>query len=231
MRLMVISDIHANLPALQAVFKDLKHNFGLVDYVLCAGDLVGSGPYPNEVCEALRNLKNLISVKGELDQAVVDGNLKGLDGMTAETIKWTRKIITEDNVEFLDLLDDYRALKIGGFKIFLVHGSPSNFLNGKISKLESLESMEKYFQDTGADIIICGQTHIPFVKELYGKYIINAGSVGLPRDRNPRACYVFIDLDNMEINFRRVSYDLDSLVRKMRELNFPEALIDQFYFG
>jgi len=228
---MIISDIHANLPALEAVFRDLKHNFGSVDYVLCAGDVVGLGPYPNEVIDALKNLKNFISVKGAMDQAIVDGNTKGFDGMDAESIKWTRKILTEDNIDFLDFLDDYKAIKIQGFKIFLVHGSPADHLNGRISKLESLEKMEKYFQDTDADIIICGQTHIPFVKEHYGKYIINAGSVGLPKDGNPKACYVFVDLENMEISFRRVSYDMDSLARKMKDLNFPEALIDKFYFS
>ncbi len=231
MRLMIISDIHANLTALEAVFRDLKHNFGTVDYILCAGDLVGLGPYPNETINALKNLKNFISVKGSIDQAVVDEKFKGFDGMEIESIKWTRKVLTDDNIDFLDFLDDYKAIKIQGFKIFLVHGSPENHLNGRISKLESLEKMEKYFQDTGADIIVCGQTHIPFVKELYGKYIINAGSVGLPKDENPRACYVFVDLENMEINFRRVSYDVDSLARKMKELKFPEALIDKFYFS
>ncbi|MCD6477916.1 MAG: metallophosphoesterase family protein [Candidatus Aenigmarchaeota archaeon] len=231
MRLMIISDVHANLPALQAVFKDLKHNFGLVDYVLCAGDLIGYGPYPNEVCDAMRRLKNLISVKGELDQATIDGNLKGLEGTAAESIKWTRKVITQENLDFLDFMDTYRALKIQGLKIFLVHGSPSDFLNGRISRLETLENLENYFQITGADIIISGQTHIPFVKELYGKYVINAGSVGMPTNENPKASYVFMDLDNMEINFRRVGYDIDSVVERMRELNFPEAIINRFYFG
>lgn len=228
---MLISDVHANLPALEAVFKDLSHNFGKADYILCAGDLVGMGPFPNEVCNSLKSMKNFISVRGECDQGLVDKKFIITDPLIADSIRWTSNILTKDNLNFLNSLRKYSALKLEGFNIFLVHGTPENYLNGIISKTESINVLEKYLKETEADILVCGQTHIPFVKEINGKYIINPGSVGQPRDGNPMASYVFVDVDNMEINFRRVAYDIESVIRRGRRFMFPESLLNGFYFG
>lgn len=228
---MLISDVHANFPALKAVFKDLSHYFGPVDYILCAGDLVGVGPFPNEVCNSLKRLKNFISVKGECDQAAIDGKFKGIEPAIAESIRWTTKNLTEENMNFLSSLEDYAALKISGFRIFLVHGSPDNHLNGVIRGVEPSETLKKYLEETEADMIVCGQTHVPFIKEINGKYIINPGSVGEPRDGNPAASYVFVDIDNMEINFRRVSYNVEEITQMAKRLLFPEDILDRFYFG
>ncbi len=229
MRLMLISDIHANLPALEEVFYHLKENFGSVDYILCAGDLVGIGPYPNEVCNIMRKIKNLICVKGEFDQAVTDGNLKGIDPLLAETIKWTSKVITEENMDFLFDLDGYKTIKLGRFNVLLLHGSPDDYLNGEIVKMEPLENLHRYFEKTNADIIVCGQGHVPFLKEYNGRYVINAGSVGQPKDDISKASYVFVDTDNMEISFQRVTYNVTEVLNKMAEENFPETLINNFH--
>ncbi|MCD6367963.1 MAG: metallophosphoesterase family protein, partial [Candidatus Aenigmarchaeota archaeon] len=191
MRLMLISDIHANLPALKAVFEDMKHYFGSADYVISAGDIVGIGPFPNGVCNALRHLKNFMSVRGECDQATLDGKYAGIELSIAKSIEWTRENISEENLIFLDSLETYLALDLEGFKIFVVHGSPENPLGGMISGAEPIGNLNRYFSKTNADIIICGHTHIPFVKEINGKYIINPGSVGEPRDGNPAASYTF----------------------------------------
>ena len=228
---MLISDIHANLPALEAVFKDVAHSFGKVDYVICAGDIVGMGPFPNEVCESLKDMEKFISVRGECDQAVIDKKLTGIDPSISESINWTIKNITKSSLSFLNSLDDYSPLKLMGFNIFIVHGSPENYLNGMISKIEPTDTLRKYLVDTNADIMICGQTHVPFVKEIDGKYIINPGSVGQPKDGNPASSYAFIDINNMEISFRRVSYDIESLIKRAKRFRFPENLLDRFYFG
>ncbi len=229
MRLMAISDVHSNLPALQACFQHLSRNFGSVDYVLCAGDLVGIGPYPNEVCQMLGGIENLIAVKGEFDQAVIDGNVKGIKPLLAETIKWTRSVISEKNMDLLCGLDEYRSLELRSFNVLLLHGSPENYLNGEIAKMESLENLQKYFEKTDADIIICGQGHVPFVKEFNNKFVVNAGSVGQPKDNVSRASYVFIDMDTMEISFQRVPYDINSVLEKMRQERFPNTIISNFY--
>ena len=229
MRFMVVSDIHANFPALQSVFRDLKQNFGQVEYVLCAGDFVGIGPYPNEVCDIMRGIKSLVPVKGEFDQAVLDGDTGGMNDILAKTVGWTRKVMTEDNLDFLYDMDGYRTLKLGSFNVLLLHGSPDNYLNGEISKMVSLERLQKYFEESKADIIVCGQGHVPFVKEYNGKFVINAGSVGQPKDNFNKSSYVFVDTDNMEIKFRRVNYNVNVLLDKMKKENFPESLINNFY--
>ncbi|MCK4635026.1 MAG: metallophosphoesterase family protein [Candidatus Aenigmarchaeota archaeon] len=229
MRLMIISGIYSNFPALQSVFQHLNKNFGAVNYILCAGDVVGIGPYPNEVCNFLRGIEHVVSVKGDFDQAVVDGNLRGIDPLLAETMKWTREVISKDNMDFLCDLDGYRSLKLGRFNVLLLHGSPADYLNGEITKMESLENIQKHFEDTGADIIVCGQGHLPFVKEHNNKFIINPGSVGQPKDDISKASYVFVDTDTMEISFQRVKYRVNLVLDKMKEEKFSETIINNFY--
>lgn len=229
MRLIAISDIHANFPALQAVFSHITKNFGPVDHVLCAGDFVGITPFPNEVCDVMRGMKNLISVKGDFDQAVIDGNFRGIDPVLADTISWTRSVISKENMDFICDLDGYRALKLGTFNLLLVHGSPKDYLNGEITKMESLKNLQDYFDNTNADMIVCGQGHIPFVKDYNNKFVINAGSVGQPKDDISKPSYVFVDTDTMEINFQRVRYDVQLVLKKMREEKFSNTLIDNFY--
>ncbi|HDI02761.1 MAG TPA: metallophosphoesterase, partial [Candidatus Aenigmarchaeota archaeon] len=208
MRIVIFSDIHANLPALERVLESIRDKYGNPDYMLCAGDLVGIGPFPNEVCSVLRKIKNLICVKGDFDQAVIDGNLKGFDPILGDTIRWTREVLTEENMDFLFDLDGYRAIKLGGFNVLLLHGSPEDYLTGKIVKMEPLENLQRYFESTNADIIVCGHGHIPFFKEFNGRYVINPGSVGQPKDNVKKACYVFMDLATREMVFERVDYNI-----------------------
>jgi len=229
MRLMLISDIHGNLPAMQAVFRHLSGNFGNVDYVICAGDFVGIGPFPNEVCDFMRGITKLLAVKGEFDQALIDGNFRGIDPVLVDTLNWTKQIITSKNMDFICDLDGYKSLKLDRFKVLLLHGSPDDYLNGEISKMESLEKIQKYFEETQADIIICGQGHIPFVKDFNGHFIINPGSVGQPKDDISKASYVFVDTDNMEISFQRVKYNINQVLDRMKENKFSETLVNNFY--
>ncbi|UCG95340.1 MAG: metallophosphoesterase family protein [archaeon] len=229
MRLIAISNVNSNLPALQAVFNHLSQNIGSVNYVLCCGDVVGIGPYPNGVCSLLRGIKNFVGVKGDFDQAVIDGNMRGIDQLVGETVDWTRKVLNKENMDFLANLDGYRTLKLGRFNVLLLHGSPDDYLNGEISKMETLENINKYFEDTGADMIVCGQGHTPFVKDFNNKFIINPGSVGQPKDDITKSSYVYVDTDTMEISFQRVRYNLNAVLDKMKEEKFSETIINNFY--
>lgn len=228
---MLISDVHANSIALEAAFKHLDHNYGPVDYVLCAGDLVGIGPSPNKVCTSLRKMDNFIGVRGRYDQAVIDKDLTNIPSNILRSVSWAIKSISKENLNFLKSLKNYLGVKLAGFRIFLIHGSPENPLGGMISKVESRGKLEKYLDETDADMIVCGQTHVPFIKEVGSKYIINPGSVGQPKDRNPAASYVFVDIDNMEIDFNRVSYNVEDVARRAKKLRFPEELLNKIYFG
>lgn len=229
MRLLVIASINSNFPALQSVFQHLYQNFGEVNYILCAGDVVGIGPYPNEVCEMMGKLGRLIAVKGDFDQAVIDGNLRGIDPLLGDTITWTRKVISKKNIGFLSGLDGYRTLKLDRFNALLLHGSPEDYLNGEISKMETLENINRYFESSHADIIVSGQSHIPFVKEYNGKFIISPGSVGQPKDDVTKASYVYVDTETMEINFQKARYDVNQVLDKMKDEKFSETLINNFY--
>lgn len=229
MRLLIMASVNSNLPALQSVFGHLYQNFGQVDYVLCAGDLLGIGPYPNEVCEAMEKIGNLVAVRGDMDQAVVDGKLGGIDSLVRETIEWTRKVISKKNMEFLSELEGYRTLRLDSFNVLLLHGDPDDYLNGEINKMESMEKIHKYFEESHADIIVCGQSHVPFVKEYNGKFIISPGSVGQPKDEVTKASYVFVDTQTMEISFQKVLYNLNEVLDKMKNEKFSNTLINNFY--
>lgn len=229
MRLVLISNINSNFPALKAVFDHVHQNFGQVDYILCAGDIVGIGPYPNEICSYLRGINNFVGVRGDFDQAVVDGDTRGIDQLLGETVKWTRRVLKKENMVFLADLDGYKTLKLGRFNVLLVHGSPDDYLNGEITKMETLEKIHRYFEDTQANIIVCGQGHVPFSKDYNNNFIINPGSVGQPKDDIDKASYVYVDTDNMEISFQRARYNINAVLDRMKEEKFPEAIINNFY--
>ena len=95
--------------------------------------------------------------------------------------------------------------------------------------MEPLENLQRYFESTNADIIVCGHGHIPFFKEFNGRYVINPGSVGQPKDNVKKACYVFMDLATREMVFERVDYNINELFEKMEKENFPEILIKNFH--
>jgi putative phosphoesterase len=230
MLIAILSDIHANLPALQVVLNHLRE-IGNVKYILCAGDIVGYGPWPNEVCDILSNMKNFVSVLGNHDHAVLTGDSHGMDVIAVEAIEWTRRVISEDNLDFLRDMREKEPLLIDDFEIFLVHGSPRDPLNEYVTPHTKEETLKEFLDSTGADVLVMGHTHIPFIKEIGMKVVLNAGSVGQPRDKNPKACYVIMDTKKQEVDFHRISYDIDAVKEKMDEVLLPKELSKRLYFG
>lgn len=232
MKYAVFADIHANYAALRAVFDSINITYGpAINYYLFGGDAVGQGPHPNEACTLLRTKHNLIGIKGDNDSAVLTGNKTGLDGDTAATIEWTRSVLTPENKKFLEKLDEYKGLESDGLEILMVHGSPDNLKGGEVYPNVTVEDTKKMFDKTGSDIILTSHTHMPFVRQLDGKLLINVGSVGQPRDRDPRACYVFIDTQVRQVTFHRVAYNITLAADAMRRLRLPESFAERIYYG
>lgn len=229
MLIAVIADIHSNSTALEKVLDEIdKKN---PSYIISPGDIVGYGPDPNGVCDRLREMDNFLSVRGNHDQAVIDGDITGMNPVASEAIKFTTKEISDENLKFLKHLDNYYPLKLDIFNIFLVHGSPDNYLDDYIYPDTSENRFKKFFDKTRANLIVNGHSHIPFTRQLGDRVFLNAGSVGQPRDRDPRACYVLIDTENHKIEVKRTEYDIDKVSEKMKRKGLPKTLADRLYYG
>ncbi len=231
MRILVISDIHANLTALEAVIQDA----GSFDAVWCLGDIVGYGPDPNQCIERVRSLPNLTCLIGNHDAAAL-GQID-LDSFNHEarlSARWSRTVITEDNLQFLKGLHD----KVVIDQVTLTHGSPRNPVWEYLLNSYSAEINFSYF-DT--QLCFVGHTHLPIVYyapngkahiewdimqaskaiELHQRAILNPGSVGQPRDHDPRAAYAIFFSDQNVWEPRRVQYDIASVQERIYQAGLP----------
>jgi putative phosphoesterase len=215
-KITVFGDIHGNLPALEAVFADMDKR-GL-DNLYCLGDLVGYGTFPNEVIQMVRE-RNILTIMGNYDQGV------GLDSddcgcayktdvarkMGEQSIAWSNRNTSPENRAYLRTLEDRIPLQISGLKVLLVHGSPRK-INEYLYEDRPDDSLERIMDGIDADVLVCGHTHLPYHKVLpSGRQIINAGSVGKPKDDNPDACYVILSVEDrqLQVDFIRVPYDVE----------------------
>lgn len=213
----IISDVHANSIALEEVLKELKTKN--VDKIVCAGDLVGYNPFPNEVMEIMKNTE-ILTINGNHDRAVLTGDTSWFNQPAAEAIVWTRKALTHKNIEYLKTLERRKTIDIGGLKIAIIHGSPYDDDEYVYPDMVT----PKYLQDTNADILILGHSHqqwyMDFSRGTYADVaqkdvpigniivttfwpdnlkkqkglVINPGAVGQPRDYDWRAAYAVLEI-------------------------------------
>jgi predicted phosphodiesterase len=240
MKYAILSDIHANVDALEVVLKDTKEQ-GCTHYV-CLGDVVGYGPNPRECIEIIRNL-NCPTVMGNHDEYVAkEQALTGFNPMAADGIKWTREQLNADEKQWLRELKYVRAVD----PFTIVHATldlPERWAY-VFDKLAAAASFN--YQHTA--VCFNGHTHIPiaFIRtpagiqgglytkikiEVARKYFVNVGSIGQPRDRNPKASYVIFDLLNNVIESRRVAYDVAAVQKKIRAAGLPETLAQRLEQG
>ncbi|CAJ37791.1 metallophosphoesterase family protein [Methanocella arvoryzae] len=220
MKIGLISDIHANVVALQAVLDDMKD----VDVILCAGDIVGYNPYPNETVELLKKYR-VKCVKGNYDNAVVTGDTQWFNPVAIQTVRWTTENITRDNLRFLETLPDH--IDLNGITIY--HGSPSR-LEEFIFENDH-ERFCQVFDPYDVQVVVFGHTHVPLKKVCGSKIILNPGSVGQPRDGDPRASYGIWDTEKQEFTVRRVSYDYTKVQEKIKEAGLPQMMADRLKYG
>jgi diadenosine tetraphosphatase ApaH/serine/threonine PP2A family protein phosphatase len=241
MRILIISDIHANLTALDAVLSDAAP----FDAAWCLGDLVGYGPDPNEVIQRVRQLPQLVCLLGNHDAAT----LKAIDADTFNhearlAIYWTQQMITQASREFLQALPE----KLQVSDVTLAHGSPRQAVWEYILDTRTATANFAYFE---TPYCFVGHTHLPVYYympdetqtarlivpdtpvelTLAPRTIINPGSVGQPRDRDPRASYAIFDSVHHIWEYRRVVYDVTAVQARMRAANLPDRHIQRLSAG
>jgi len=232
MPILVISDVHANITALEAVLADAPSH----DAVWCLGDLVGYGPDPNECIDLVRSLPELLCLIGNHDHAAIDMlPLSRFNRDAGAVVAWTQEVLTSENKDFL------RSLPINTTyeQFTLVHGSPSQpvweyILDPHIA--------DRNFDVFKTDFCLVGHSHLPLIFQrsnnldfpklisvqweqemrLTPRMILNPGSVGQPRDKDPRSSYALLDLDNCTWKMKRCTYDISQVQLRILQADLPE---------
>lgn len=235
MRILVISDIHANLTALEAVLTDA----GEVEAVWCLGDLVGYGPDPNECVFKIRQLPGLICLVGNHDAAAVSKiDIDTFNSEARQAVVWTQNVLDHSSRDYLLELPERSVIG----DVTLAHGSPRQPVWEYL--LDTHTATQNFISFT-TPFCFVGHSHLPLIfqmpngrgraslvlpqpdstVEMVPRAIFNPGSVGQPRDRDPRAAYAIFDDHNLRFEFRRVAYDIDSVQERMRLAGLPERHI------
>jgi len=241
----IICDIHSNLEALNVVVDYLKR-VEKIERFICCGDIVGYGAKPNECTEFIRHLENCLVVAGNHDWGAVGlEDTSFFNPIAREAVEWTRRNLTEDNRNYLKNL----ASEIDEKNFMLVHGSPMDPINEYIFEqttfLANLHGIKK-------NICFVGHTHVPLcfyatssqqigeillddgtvveINPSY-KYLINCGSVGQPRDGDPRASCGIYDAQRNSLKIKRIEYDIAKTQEEILNAGLPAALALRLGYG
>jgi putative phosphoesterase len=225
MRVLLVADIHANWPALQAL--DEPH-----DVCLCLGDLVDYALEPAPCIDWVRRHAHH-TVRGNHDHGVaqnviVNGRL-GFKYLSGVTRVLTQERLSGEDVRFLADLPLTRAVTLDDTRYLLVHATPRDPLDEYAAA--DVDFWTRRLENVDVDVVCVGHTHQPYVLQVGEKLVINPGSVGQPRDGDPRAAYLVLDLAAKRALHRRVDYPIEHTQEEIRERGLPEALADRLAHG
>ena len=224
MKILIISDIHSNYEALLAVAEAERH----ADQTWCLGDLVDYGPQPAEVVQWIRHHARLC-VRGNHDFALAFNEDchcgKRFRELSVSSRQMNRQLLTAEQIAWLQLLPGTEEIVLENCRFRLAHAAPNGnlyrYLVPGITDIELAGEMEGIL----ADVVFCGHTHFPMIRKVDGKLFVNPGSVGQPRDGDPRASYAV--WDDGVIKLRRTKYDISKTVEKLRACPLPARMADQ----
>jgi putative phosphoesterase len=235
MRVALIGDVHANLPALEAVLVHAREQG--VEAIWNVGDSVGYGAFPDQVVQRLRK-EDVISVLGDRDSRVLrfkKNKDKWRGKMDLEeylAVQWAYEQLGKKSRKYLRFLSGELRMRVVGRRICLTHASP---VSGKGSTAADApeEHLLALAREVKADLIVCGHPHEALARQAGNAWFINPGSTGLPRDGDPRASYAILEIgaNKIQVQHYRVAYDVDSLVAAIREQDLPEVFAQMFLQG
>jgi putative phosphoesterase len=224
MKILVISDLHANWPALEAVLTAEPF-----DRLVVGGDLVSYGPHPREVVDAVSRHATLV-VRGNHDEALARRIECGCSPSNRPLANATQRVhhrlLSTEELGVLGALPKTARLDIGGQALFAVHAAPRDELYSyALTPAAPDDVLERELGEVTADYIVLGHTHLPMVRRLGSRLVLNPGSVGQPRDGDPRASYAVIE-DGV-VTLRRAAYDIDRTARDIRALGLEAPLAER----
>ncbi len=239
MRYAIIADVHANLEAFEVVLQDIKEQ--KCTHYACLGDVVGYNANPKECLDMVRNM-NIPVVKGNHDEYCSgEGTLDGFNPHAAEAINWTRRQLTKEDRQWLRELKYMRL--VASFSI--VHATLDGpqrwgYVFDRLAAAASFTYQNTavcFFGHTHVpmafirDSVVRGGTYSKFKVESGRKYFVNVGSIGQPRDGNPKAAYVVYDMDEQSIELRRLDYDIPKAQKKILDAGLPPRLAERLAYG
>lgn len=256
MRIALFSDIHANLPALEACLKNIEEQ--KPDAIYCLGDLVGYNIWPNEVINEIRK-RGIPTIAGNYDQGI--GLMSDECGCAYKTepekemgkisISYTNSIVKPDERNYLRTLPAHIRVEFqlnqDKLNLLLVHGSPRK-INEYLFEDRDEKSLLRIMEQADADIMCFGHTHKPYHRILnsgngeapHYRHAINIGSVGKPKDNNPRGCYVMLTIndnssilnaESISVEFIRFEYDVEKAARAVEESPLPNEYAENLRRG
>ncbi len=232
-RVAVITDVHANLPALEAVLEAIESTD--VDTVYCGGDLVGYGPHPNEVCRLIET-RGIPAIYGNYDYAIgrdlEDCGCAYRDQRDRElgerSVAWTLKHTDPRSKEFMRGLPFDLRFELGEKRVRLVHGSPRK-VNEYLFADKPARTFERIAAGADCDVLVFGHTHQPWIREYGDVLFVNCGSVGKPKDGDPRASFALLQLDDGEVRatIDRAEYDAEAVAREVTAAGLPSEYAEK----
>ncbi len=223
MRIVVISDLHANLAALEAVAREP------FDRLICLGDLVGYGPAPNEVIRFVRE-HAFAAIRGNHDNAIaldVDCQCSASNKALAEaTLAYHRSLLDQETLDWLRALPMSAEFKLDGYRFAAFHATPRDpFYGYQITPDLPDDQLREEIEGVKADFILLGHTHVPMVRGIGSRVVVNPGSVGQPRDGAPQASYAIIEDGIVEL--KRTDYDLRKTLDALARLPLNREILDR----
>jgi putative phosphoesterase len=232
-RAAVITDIHGNLAALEAVLGWIDGEG--IERIYCGGDLVGYGAYPNEVCAVIEE-REIPTIYGNYDYAIA----RNLDDcgcayinehdreLGQRSVAWTLEHTNQRSKDFMRALPFDLRVALGGVPVRLVHGSPRK-VNEYLFEDKPASLYERLAAAEEAKALVFGHTHKPWVREYGGVLFVNCGSVGKPKDGDPRAGFAIIDDagGRLDVTIQRVEYDVEGAARAVAAAGLPTEYADK----
>jgi len=226
-KIALIGDVHANLPALEAVLADARER--AVDAIWNVGDFVGYGAFPDEVVRLLQQ-PHVVSIVGNYDLKVLEFKKKRDKWRRSKrrekwlAFQWAYEHLSKPSRKFLRSLPEERRLEVGGRRILLTHASPASNDEPLVPDTPDARLRELAGR-AEADVVVFGHSHQPFARKVGGVWFINTGSVGRPDDGDPRACYAVLHLSpkRLRAQHHRIDYDVARAAAAIREQGLPQA--------
>ena len=229
MKIAVISDIHGNLEALKTALENIEEKE--VDTIVCLGDIVGYGPYPNEVVEIIK-LKKIMNILGNYDAAVLEEKFNYIrdNEVNKFCMPWAAKELSAENKAYLRSVPRQIILQYENKKIYFVHGSMRS-INEYLK--EGCAEAEEVMNIFDGDILVCAHTHIPYEKLYKEKLLLNDGSIGKPKIGRPNGTYLIInvDKDTIETDIVEFTYDYEKTAKAMEEKKIHPSCIKNIRTG
>lgn len=221
MKVGLVSDIHGNLPALEAVLNDIP---GDVEQLVCLGDIVGYGPWPSACVELVQEHCGTV-LQGNHDREFVDPEGYTDNEQAMAGLRYTNEEVNGDNRDWLQDLPRRQDFNDGD--VLLVHDHPE--IVDRYVTPRSFSDIRPYLDDYKACFL--GHTHIQHEAIIDNRLILNPGSVGQPRDGNPKAAYAVVNTETWETDLHRVDYDIRQVQRKVKEVGLPQEIGDRLAVG